>query len=52
LASSANRAFFAIAPPFLLAFAFSVKPFASSVSAIWRVESSAKAVKINSAYDI
>jgi hypothetical protein len=49
LSSKANRAFFAIAPPFLLAVAFSTRPFASSVSAICRVESSARAVKINSA---
>jgi hypothetical protein len=38
-ASSALRAFFAIAPPFVPAFAFSFTPFDCSASAIWRVES-------------
>ena len=33
-ASNSLRAFFATLPPFLLAFAFSVKPFACSLSAI------------------
>ena len=52
LRSNSLRAFLAILPPFLLAVAFFVNPFACSLSAICRVESSAKAVKINSASDM
>jgi len=37
--SNCNLAFLAILPPFLLDFAFSCNPFASSVSAICRVDS-------------
>ena len=40
---------FATEPPCLLAFLFSIKPFAFSLSAICRVDNSANAVKINSA---
>ena len=47
--SNCSRASFAIFPPFLLAFAFSYNPFASSVSAICLVDSSAKAVNMSSA---
>jgi hypothetical protein len=45
--SNCSLASFAIFPPFLLAFAFYNKPFASSVSAICLVESSANAVKMS-----
>jgi hypothetical protein len=44
LDSNSLWAFFATAPPLLLALAFSVKPSACSLSAICRVESFANAV--------
>jgi hypothetical protein len=47
--SKAIRAFLAILPPFFPVVAFCFNPFAFSVSAICRVESSASAVKISSA---
>ncbi len=49
LSSNAFRAFLAMVPPFFPASAFSSNPLAKADSAIWREDSSAKAVKSNSA---
>lgn len=49
LFSNASLASFAIFPPFLPAIAFCFTPLALLVSAIYLVDNSAKAVKINSA---
>lgn len=51
LSSSSFLAFFAIAHHCLLDFLFCASHVACSISAIWRVESSASAVKVNSASD-
>jgi len=49
LAFEFDAARWAILPPVLAAFLLAGRPTAASVSAIWRVESSAKAVKMSSA---